>query len=183
MILSANDLVHYDPNRLIVLDTDASQYGLGAAMYHIMDDGSEHPVGFVSRTLHVAENNYSQLDKQGAAVIFSLKLLGKRFTIVTDHKPLLTSFGDLVPASAMWYVLSCLWDGAYKRTFAVNRKDKQVPDRVSPRIQRWAVIFRAYEYTMEYCLGEQHMNADCFSRLCLPTTESADTEDRNVMRN
>ena len=34
----------------------------------------------------------------------------------------------LVPASAPrlvwrgpWYVLSCLWDGAYKRTFAVNR--------------------------------------------------------------
>ena len=31
----------------------------------------------------------------------------------------------LVPASAPrtpWYVLSCLWDGAYKRTLAVNRK-------------------------------------------------------------
>ena len=29
----------------------------------------------------------------------------------------------LVPASAprLWYVLSCLWDGAYKRTLAVNR--------------------------------------------------------------
>ena len=22
-----------------------------------------------------------------------------------------------------WYVLSCLWDGAYKRTLAVNRKE------------------------------------------------------------
>ena len=36
----------------------------------------------------------------------------------------------LVPASAprlvqqrLWYVLSCLWDGAYKRTLAVNRKE------------------------------------------------------------
>ena len=31
----------------------------------------------------------------------------------------------LVPARAprlVWYVLSCLWDGAYKRTFAVIRK-------------------------------------------------------------
>ena len=31
----------------------------------------------------------------------------------------------LVPASAPqrpWYVHSCLWDGAYKRTLAVNRK-------------------------------------------------------------
>ena len=36
----------------------------------------------------------------------------------------------LVPASAPrlvqqrpWYVLSCLWDGAYKRTLAANRKE------------------------------------------------------------
>ena len=36
----------------------------------------------------------------------------------------------LVPASApwlvqqrLWYVLSCLWDGAYKRTIAANRKE------------------------------------------------------------
>ena len=32
----------------------------------------------------------------------------------------------LVPASAPrrpWYVLSCLWDGACKRTLAANRKE------------------------------------------------------------
>ena len=29
----------------------------------------------------------------------------------------------LFPASAPWYVLSCLWDGAYKITIAVNRKE------------------------------------------------------------
>ena len=36
----------------------------------------------------------------------------------------------LVPSSALrlvqqrsWYVLSCLWDGAYKRTLAANRKE------------------------------------------------------------
>ena len=29
----------------------------------------------------------------------------------------------LVPASAPRYVLSCLWDGAYKRTLAVNLKE------------------------------------------------------------
>ena len=36
----------------------------------------------------------------------------------------------LIPASApqmvsqrLWYVLSCLWDGAYKRMLAANRKE------------------------------------------------------------
>ena len=28
----------------------------------------------------------------------------------------------LIPASAPWHVLSCLWDGAYKRTLAANQK-------------------------------------------------------------
>ena len=42
-------------------------------MSHIIEDGSEHPVGFVSRTMNVAEKNYSQLDKEGTAVIFCLK--------------------------------------------------------------------------------------------------------------
>ena len=37
---------------------------------------------------------------------------------------------SLAPASALrlvlhtsWYVLSCLWDGAYKRSIAANRKE------------------------------------------------------------
>ena len=34
---------------------------------------------------------------------------------------------------------------------------------------------------MEYGPGKQQMNADCFSRLPLPTTESADPEDRILM--
>ena len=95
MILSARVFVHYDPNKPLILHTDASQDGLGAVMSHIMEDGSEHPVGFVSRTMNVAEKNYSQLDKEGAAVCdrasqtFGLKrfhkyLFGRRFTIVTN---------------------------------------------------------------------------------------------------
>ena len=97
MILSAKVLVHYDPNNPLVLHTDASQYGLGAVMSH-MKDGSEHPVEFVFRTMNVAEN-FSQLDKEGAAAISGLKkfqkcLFGRQVTIVTYHKALQTLFGE-----------------------------------------------------------------------------------------
>ena len=57
IILSAKVPMHYDTNKLRVLHTDASHDGLGAIMSHIMDDGSEYPVGFFSRTLKVAETN------------------------------------------------------------------------------------------------------------------------------
>lgn len=39
---------------------------------------------------------------------------------------------------------------------------------VSPRVQRWAVWFRAYEYRIVYKPGKQNANADALSRLPLP---------------
>ena len=35
-----------------------TQHGPGAVMLDVMEDGSEHPVGFVSRTMNVAENYF-----------------------------------------------------------------------------------------------------------------------------
>ena len=41
---------------------------LGALLSLIMEDGTERPVGFASRTLNAAERNYSQLGKEGATL-------------------------------------------------------------------------------------------------------------------
>ena len=91
LLLSAKVLAHYDPSKRILLQCDASNYGLGVVLSHVMEDGTERPVGFASRTLNAAEKNYSQLDKEGAAVMFALKkfhkhLYGRSFEIITDHK-------------------------------------------------------------------------------------------------
>ena len=64
-----------------------------------MENGSERAIGFTSQTLSAAERNYSQLDKEGAAVIFGLKkfhqyIFGRSFEIVNDHKPLLSLFHE-----------------------------------------------------------------------------------------
>ena len=86
-------LVHYSPLLDMSLSVDASSYGLGAVISHTMEDGSERPIHFASRTLNSAERNYSQTDKEAAAVMFGLTkfytyLVGRKFTIYTDHKPL-----------------------------------------------------------------------------------------------
>ena len=85
--------MHFDPEKELVLETDASDYGVGAVLSHKMKNGTERPIGYVSRTLQVAERNYSTLEKEALAIIFGIKtfhqfLYGHLFTIKTDHKPL-----------------------------------------------------------------------------------------------
>jgi transposase InsO family protein len=91
-------LVHFDPSQPIRLECDASPYGLGCVLTHRIR-GEDHPVAFASRTLTPTQRGYSQLDKEALAIMFGLQrfhqyLYGRRFTIVTDHKPLLGLLGE-----------------------------------------------------------------------------------------
>ena len=66
-------LTHYDPVRPLRLACDAPPVGIGPVLSHIMDDGSERPIAFASRTLSKAERNYSQIDKVALALVWGVK--------------------------------------------------------------------------------------------------------------
>ena len=142
---SAELLVHFDPSKELILATDASDYGVGAALSHKVEGGAERPIGYMSRSLNAAERNYSIIEKEALAIIFGVKkfhqfLYGHPFAITTDHKPL---------------------EGL------LNEK-KGIPALAAPRIQRWALTLSAYEYKISYKAGQTNGNADGLSRLPLP---------------
>ena len=81
LLNSSNLLIHYDPENPMVIACDASPYGLGAVLSHIMPDKSERPIMFTSRTLTNAERNYSKIEKEVLAIIFAIK----KFSIFMDE--------------------------------------------------------------------------------------------------
>lgn len=152
LLISDKVLVHYDPDLPLTLACDSSAYGIGAVIQHEMPSGKKRPIAYASRTLAPAEKKYSQIEKEGLSLIFGVKkfhqyLWGRKFKLVTDHKPLLTLFGE----------------------------HKSLPTMAAARIQRWAIILSAYDYSIEYCASEKHSNADGLSRVPLPDTGDAGT--------
>jgi transposase InsO family protein len=85
-------LRHPDFSRPFVLQTDASGYGLGAVLSQVLEDG-EHPIAYASRTLEDRETRHAVIEKEALAILWGVHhfrhyLLGKKFLIQTDHKPL-----------------------------------------------------------------------------------------------
>ncbi len=62
MLQSDTLLVHFDMSKPLILEYDASLYGTGAVLSHVMDDQTERPIGYASRTLTTAENNLTRKD-------------------------------------------------------------------------------------------------------------------------
>lgn len=119
---------------------------MGGVISHTYPNGDSRPIVFASRTLSVAEKSYSQLDKEGAAIIFCLKkfndyLFGRFFTLLCDNKALVHIFGS----------------------------KKGIPLYAAGRLQRWSIILSNYNYEIKYIASEKN-HADALSRLPLKST-------------
>ena len=60
----------------------------------------------------------------------------------------------------------------YKPLTAILGPKKGIPSLAAARLQRWAIILAAYNYSIEFKPTQQHGNADGLSRLPLPSNKS-----------
>ena len=63
-LVSSDVLVHYNADLPIRIADDASAYGVGAVLAHVLPNGSERPVAFALHTLTSSEKNYAQVEKE-----------------------------------------------------------------------------------------------------------------------
>ena len=130
MLTSEQMLTHYDPALPVKLACDASPASISAVLSHVMPDGSERSVPFVSRSLTKTEGSYAPIDKEALSILWGMKSFhvylygagGGRFTIITDHKPLT----------------------------AVFHPEKGVPAMSAARLQRYALFLAGLDYKIEY---------------------------------
>ena len=121
-----------DMQKEFVLQTDASDRGVGAVLSQRDEQDAEHPVAYYSQKLLPREERYSTIEKECLAIklgihAFRVYLLGKPFTIETDHRAL------------EWL--------------------DRVKDN-NPRLTRWSLYLQPYQYQVVYRPGHSSGNAD-----------------------
>ena len=118
-----------------ILDTDASNFGLGGVLSQIQND-QERVVAYCSRALRPSQRRYCTTKREMLAVVamciqFRSYLRGARFTLRTDHK-------------------SLVWLHRFKDTEGM--------------LSRWLHSLQQFQFSIIHRPGKDHGNADGLSR-------------------
>ena len=146
-------LVNPDFTKGFILQTDASNLGVGAVLSQLDEEGRDRPIAYYSRKLLPREQKYSTIEQECLAIklgveAFKVYLVGRPFTIQTDHR------------SLKW----------------LNRLKEK-----NSRLTRWSLALQAYTFEVEHRAGTANSNADALSRCATDKdTSVAGEEGRSV---
>ncbi|XP_078467221.1 uncharacterized protein LOC144730345 isoform X1 [Lampetra planeri] len=135
-LVKAPPLIYPDFSEPFLLDTDASNTGIGGVLSQVVD-GVERVVAYGSRVLSPAEQRYCVTRRELLAIVYFIQqyrpyLYGRHFTVRTDH-------------AALQYALRV-----------------QQP---SGQLSRWLEILQDFDFETTYRKGVRHTNADALSRM------------------
>ena len=130
-------MLNTDPNSTVLVQTDASDVGIGVVMSHRDPLGNDYPIAYFSKKLLDREQKYAVMEKECLAIklgvqAFSIYLIGKPFIIQTDHRVL-------------------QWLQKFKEG--------------NSRLMRWSLTLQPYQFTVEHRKGQENANADGLSQL------------------
>ena len=139
-------LAFYTPDAPTKLSADASSHGLGAVLLQ-RSDGEWKPVAYASRSMSDTEKRYTQIEKEALATVwacdkFASYIVGLKFHIETDHKPLVPLLGS-----------------------------KHL-DTLPPRILRFRLRLARFDFTIQHVPGKLLCTADALSRAPGPITKA-----------
>jgi hypothetical protein len=128
-------LYHVKPEGTLVLSTDCSKCALGAVLEQLVD-GQLFPIAFYSRTLLPAEKNYMNYEREGLALVASVKhfrqyLLDREFIVYTDNSAVAAIYREKDPVG---------------------------------RMIRWIHVLNEFNCEIRHRNGKENMVADYFSR-------------------
>ena len=66
-------LNYFDKEKKTILTTDASQYGIGAVLSQVDEDGTRRMIGAASRSLTETERRYAVIEKEALGVVWGLE--------------------------------------------------------------------------------------------------------------
>ena len=138
-LASTPTLAHYDAHRATTLSSDTSSYGQGAVLLQNQDNYLWRPVAYASRAMSPTEQHYAQIEKEALGITWASErfadyLIGLKFHIGTDHKPLVSFLGS-----------------------------KSLED-LPARIQRSRMRMMSLTYTISHVPGKNLCSADALSR-------------------
>ena len=144
-------LHHFDPERHIRVETDASGYAIGGVLSQLTSDdvGRWHPVAFFSRKMIPAETRYETHDGELLAIVEAFKTW-RHYLEGSQHEVLvLTDHNNL-------------------RRFMETKS-------LSSRQVRWAQELSRYHFRIDYRQGKANGAADALSRYPQRSAEEEET--------
>lgn len=139
LLQTAPMLAHFDYKKKIIVQADASSYGIGGVLIQENTSGDREVVAYTSRKLSDGEQKYSQIEKEALSLVHATEkfkdfVTGINIILETDHKPLLQVL-----------------------------QSKPLDD-LTPRLQRIRMRLMRYNYEVRYVPGKQLVLADSLSR-------------------
>ncbi|KAG2207610.1 hypothetical protein INT45_004096, partial [Circinella minor] len=134
-------LVPPNPDTPYIIETDASDYAVGAVLLQKGNDGQIHPLAFESKKLSAAERNYPAQERELLAILHALRtwrcfIDGRHYTVLSDHHPLKYFRSKIKP---------------------------------TPRLTRWIAEIELYDPDIQYKPGRDNHVPDLLSRRDGPT--------------